>query len=234
MKWTVIFLFILSSSFLSAQDEDLQWLKTNQVDSLYREDQFYLGFTFNFLTQLPEAIEQSGFSGGLNFGFIRDMPINTRRNLALGLGLGFNINTFGQTLRINTGADDTQFFPISEDVNYDINRFNTHYIELPLELRWRSSDVDKNAFWRVYLGVHLGYLFHFKSNYSSQNQTLTSTDKSLLNPFTTSIKLTFGYGAINFMVNANLTPLFNDQQINSTGESINIQPIKAGLVFYFL
>lgn len=234
MKITLILLFILSSSFLSAQEEDLQWLKTNEVDSLYREDQFYLGFSFNFLTKLPDAIDQSGFSGGLNFGFIRDIPINKRRNLALGLGLGFNIDTFGQTLLIDSSADDIRFTPISEDVNYDINRFNTHYIDLPLELRWRSSDVDKIAFWRVYIGVHFGYLFHFKSKFSSQDQNLKSTDQSLLNPFSTSIKLTFGYGAINFMVNANLTPLFNDQQINSTGESINIQPIKAGLVFYFL
>ena len=227
-------LLLLNCLILSAQEDNLEWLKTEESDSLYREDQFYFGFTFNFLTRLPNEVEQSGFSGGLSLGFIRDIPVNKRRNLALGLGLGINLDTYGQTLLIDDSASSTSFTAIGEDSNYDINRFNTHIVEIPIELRWRSSDVNKYAFWRVYLGVDFGYLFHFKSNFTSQNQKLLSTDQSLLNSFSTNIKLTFGYGAINFSVKANLIPLFNDQQIDGSGESINIQPIKAGLVFFFL
>ena len=90
------------------------------VDSLYREDQFYLGFTYNILTDMPENLSSSGFSGGFHLGFIRDFPINERRNLAIGTGLGWSINTYGQTLFIGEepGKEQTIFQSLEElDVN---------------------------------------------------------------------------------------------------------------------
>jgi hypothetical protein len=232
MKFIGFFFLLFSFSSLLAQDE-LEWLKENKNDSLYREDQFYFGFSFIFLTELPSDVEQSGFSGGLMFGYIRDMPINKRRNLSIGLGLGFNLNTFGQSLKVNSNAGQDIFLPINPDRVYDVNRFSTNLVEVPLELRWRSSDIDKYAFWRVYFGVHFGYVFRFKSTFESVEEQYTITDVDALNSFRTSAKLTFGYGAINFFVNMSLTPVF-EGEIESTGERVSITPIKVGLVFFFL
>jgi hypothetical protein len=232
MKFIGFLLLLLSVSSLFAQDK-LEWLKENKNDSLYREDQFYFGFSFNFLTELPLDVDQSGFSGGLMFGYIRDMPINKRRNLSIGLGLGFNLNTFGQSLQVNSKAGQDIFLPINQDRNYDVNRFTTNLVEVPLELRWRSSDIDKYAFWRVYLGVQVGYVFRFKSTFESVEEQFTVTDVNALNSIRTSAKLTFGYGAINFFVNMSLIPVF-EGEVESTGERVSITPIKAGLVFFFL
>jgi hypothetical protein len=219
MKFIGFLLLLLSVSSLFAQDK-LEWLKENKNDSLYREDQFYFGFSFNFLTELPLDVDQSGFSGGLMFGYIRDMPINKRRNLSIGLGLGFNLNTFGQSLQVNSKAGQDIFLPINQDRNYDVNRFTTNLVEVPLELRWRSSDIDK-------------YVFRFKSTFESVEEQFTVTDVNALNSIRTSAKLTFGYGAINFFVNMSLIPVF-EGEVESTGERVSITPIKAGLVFFFL
>jgi hypothetical protein len=232
MKFIGFLSLLLSVSSLFAQDK-LEWLKENKNDSLYREDQFYFGFSFNFLTELPSDVDQSGFSGGLMFGYIRDMPINKRRNLSIGLGLGFNLNTFGQSLQVNSNAGQDIFLPINQDQNYDVNWFTTNLVEVPLELRWRSSDIDKYAFWRVYLGFQVGYVFRFKSTFKSVEKQYTVTDVNALNSFRTSAKLTFGYGAINFFVNISLIPVF-EGEVESTGERVSITPIKAGLVFFFL
>ncbi|AFU69220.1 TonB-dependent outer membrane porin [Psychroflexus torquis ATCC 700755] len=232
MKFIGFLSLLLSVSSLFAQDK-LEWLKENKNDSLYREDQFYFGFSFNFLTELPSGVDQSGFSGGLMFGYIRDMPINKRRNLSIGLGLGFNLNTFGQSLQVNSNAGQDIFLPINQDQNYDVNWFTTNLVEVPLELRWRSSDIDKYAFWRVYLGFQVGYVFRFKSTFKSVEEQYTVTDVNALNSFRTSAKLTFGYGAINFFVNMSLIPVF-EGEVESTGERVSITPIKAGLVFFFL
>src|SRR5690554_5476463 len=74
------------------------------VDSLYREDQFYFGFSYNPLVNVPEGVSLAAFSGGLELGFIRDMPINHRRNLAIGLGAGWAFDNFGNSLFI--GQDE--------------------------------------------------------------------------------------------------------------------------------
>src|SRR5690554_6874513 len=74
------------------------------VDSLYREDQFYFGFSYNPLINVPDGVSLAAFSGGLELGFIRDMPINTRRNLAIGVGAGWAFDNFGNSLFI--GQDE--------------------------------------------------------------------------------------------------------------------------------
>mgnify|MGYP000055189043 CR=1 FL=1 len=234
MKKLIYFcVFVCFVSLANAQDE-LSWLKNNENDSLYREDQFYFGFSFNFLTELPEAIEQSGFSGGLTFGFIRDMPINKRRNLSIGLGIGFNLNTYGQTLKISETENGQQTFePIDPTINYDSNRFTTNLIEVPLEFRWRSSDVGKLSFWRVYFGLKVGYVLSSKSVYKGPDERFDFRPINALNNFKTSATFTFGYGSVNFFVDASLNPVF-DAQITSTGEEVTIRPVKVGLVFFFL
>jgi len=39
------------------------------VDSLYREDQFYIGFTYNSLFNKPAEVSQNKFSSGFSGGF---------------------------------------------------------------------------------------------------------------------------------------------------------------------
>lgn len=232
MKIIYLSIFLCFYSITGAQD-NLSWLKENESDSLYREDQFYLGFSFNFLTDLPSEIEQSGFSGGLVFGFIRDMPFNERRNLSIGLGLGFNLNTFGQTLQISRVGDKDNFEPIDADLNYDTNRFTTNLIEVPVEFRWRSSDVGKLAFWRIYLGFKFGFVLTSKSVYRGPEESFSFRSLDGINELRTSATFTFGYGAVNFFVDASINPIF-DGVVDTRGEEVSIRPIKVGLVFFFL
>jgi hypothetical protein len=72
------------------------------ADSLYREDQIYVGVTYNALINLPNGVSQNSFSTGFNLGVIRDFPINKRRNVAIGLGLGYSVNLFNQNIKIGT------------------------------------------------------------------------------------------------------------------------------------
>ena len=72
---------------------------TTELDSLYREDQFYMSVTYNSLINLPDKVSQNSFSTGIHLGVIRDFPINKRRNLALALGLGYSFNSFNQNIK---------------------------------------------------------------------------------------------------------------------------------------
>ena len=233
MKLIFTCLFFVFTMFCKAQHQ-LDWLKDNKADSLYREDQFYAGFSFNFLTDLPQQVNQSGFSGGLIFGFIRDMPINKRRNVSIGLGLGFNLNTFGQTLKISRANSEDNFSVIGSEIEYDSNRFTTNLVEIPLELRWRTSDSSTFAFWRIYLGLNVGYVFQSKSIYQGPDESFEFSSPQGINNFRTSAKLTFGYGAVNFFVDASLTPIFDETKAEVLQKGVGINPIKVGLVFFFL
>lgn len=207
--------------------------ETIVIDSLYREDQFYFGFTFNLLNHLPKDISQSGFSGGLQLGFIRDMPVNDRRNLALGVGLGWSMNTYAQNLFIGENEAGESLFKTLKDIDYDTNRFSTYLIEAPIEFRWRSSTASRFDFWRVYAGVKLGYLYYFKSNFKQSGNQVVQTQVPEMNRFQAGVTLAVGYNKVNFYFYYSLTPFF-DGQMRPNGENIGVKTLKIGLLFYIL
>src|SRR5699024_5050001 len=124
--------------FAFAQMENTQTI----VDNKYREDQFYAGFSYAMLTKLPEDTKLRGLSGSLQIGFLRDFPLNKRRNIALAAGVGLNVNRYGQNVFIGKGNDSEVIYRIlgkEGPVKYSTNRLGTYIIELPLQLRWRTS-----------------------------------------------------------------------------------------------
>ena len=201
----------------------------------YREDQFYISLTYNLLANKPEGLSQSGFSSGSHIGFIRDFPINSKRTVALGLGLGYNLNSFNQNMLINkTDEGETEFIILDNtEINYIRNRFTTHLLEVPFELRWRDSDSKKYDFWRLYLGFKVGYVFAHGTKFKGDLGTVKFTDIQEFNDFQYGLTLSFGYNKWNAHMYYALNPIFdNSAEIGS--ESLDVRMVKFGLIFYIL
>lgn len=227
-----ILILLLCNQTVFSQDDVKE---SAVVDSLYREDQVYIGVTFNLLSNKPAGISQNGLSGSMQLGFIRDMPFNKRRNKAIGVGLGISIDTFNQDLFIGEGidGDTTLFSEISEDINVDKNRFTFYTLEFPIQYRWRTSTPTKYAFWRIHTGVQFGYIFRFKSTFISEGNEVNQTDIAELNRFQYGLTFAFGYGAFNFQAYYGISTLFNDDVIINE-QNVNLQVVRLGLQFYFL
>ena len=231
-------LLLVILPFLSfSQEEDEQYKIPDSVpftiDSLYREDQFYAGFHFNLITDKPSSVSQESFSGGINLGFIRDFPLNERRNVALGLGVGWSINTYGQNLFIGKDEDGSSIFRnLDGDINYSTNRFTTQLIEAPIEFRWRTSTPETYKFWRIYTGMRLGYVYHFRSRYRDADTEIIVNELSELDRFRLGATFTFGYNTFNFQFYYALNPFFKNAEV--TGEPLDLSTLKIGLTFYIL
>ncbi len=235
MRNRVLLLFFYASTFLSyGQEVDSENKMNLVVDSLYREDQFYFGTTFNLLFNRPETINQSGFSGGLHMGFLRDMPINKRRNVAVAVGLGYSLNVYNQNLFIDVeeSANEPNFRSLS-GVEYDRNRFTTHLAELPLEVRWRTSVPETHKFYRVYAGFKAGYLFSFRSNFKGPEAEVKRTNPASLDRIRLGATFAFGWNTFNFYFYYGLNPLFTDEATIEE-ESVGLNTAKIGLMFYIL
>ena len=214
-----------------------QSLSTRENEELYkdyREDQFYISITYNVLNNKIDPIAQTGFSPGVHFGFIRDMPINERRNVAIGLGLGLSANSYNQNLSIVNSGSEIEFAVFNERlVSVDKNRFSTYLIELPLEFRWRTSTPTKYSFWRIYAGMKIGYMFYNSAVLESSlgNQRLSNLD--VFNRFQYGLTFSAGLNTWNLHLNYNLSSLFNDDALlNDT--SLDLAALKIGLIFYIL
>lgn len=233
MKLSISFLILFLLAPLFGFTQDL--LSKQSVDSLYREDQIYLGITINFLNQKPKNVATESFVGGINIGFLRDMPINKRRNLAIAAGLGYAHNSYGHNLFV--GMDETgnsQFIILDNNAIYSKNRFETHEIELPIELRWRTSTPEDYKFWRVYGGVKLGYAFYLKSVFKeSRDAKLRFTSIDEFERLRYTAFLNFGYNTFNLQIQYTINSFFNKSALLE-GEPIDMTAIKLGFMFYIL
>lgn len=222
--------FILSGCSLLAQEKESPF--PSVTDSLYREDQFYLGVTYNLLNNKPSGVSQNKFSSGFHFGFIRDMPINKRRNKSIGVGLGLSFNSYNQNLLISENSKDVDFSVLGDDVNYSKNKFYTSVVELPIEFRWRTSTAKEYSFWRIYTGVKFGYVFSSSSKYQSEPENIRIKQIESFNTLQYGLTLSAGYSTWNFNLYYGLNPIFNATTVDNN--PIDMSDIKIGLMFYIL
>lgn len=116
MKHIVIgILILLGMQTGFAQEEVAQ---DTILDDKYREDQFYIGFTYNILQNRPSGISQNNLSNGLHIGVIRDFPINKKRNKAIGIGLGYSYNSYFHNLKAVETGNGIAYEAIGNDVSY--------------------------------------------------------------------------------------------------------------------
>ena len=219
----------------------LNFIGHTQIDSLkvtdqrYREDQFYISVTYNLLQNAPNGISQNGFSTGFHLGFIRDFPINKRRNKALGIGLGLSSNSYNQNMQILENNSVYSYSQVDESlVNLRKNKFTTYLIELPIEFRWRTSTLDNNKFWRIYPGVKLGYLLYNSSKLETDAGTFRVNQNPQFNSFQYGPTLSVGYGTWNFHCYYALNSIFSDEANFNGSSPIDLQFIKIGVIFYIL
>ncbi|TYC11407.1 PorT family protein [Bizionia gelidisalsuginis] len=210
------------------------FLREQIADSLYKEDQFYIGVTYNLLGKQPSGISQSGFSSGYHFGFIKDIPINKRRNSAIGVGLGVSINSFNQNLLITETTRGTMFSVLDRsETSYTKNKFSSYMLELPLEYRWRTSTSREYKFWRVYTGVKFGYVFANQTKFKGEPTNISLNNKDVFNEFQYGLTMSAGYNTWNFYIYYALNPIFN-ASAKLKGDTIDMNAIKIGLIFYIL
>ena len=198
----------------------------------YREDQFYIGVSYNILLNLPDGATQSNLSYGLQAGFIRDIPLNPQGTFAIGVGLGYGVNSYYSNLRAIQEEDGFRYEYLDGD-DYRRNKLETHIIEVPVEFRWRTSTRESYKFWRIYGGFKLGYVVGSRSKLVTESfkESFYNTDTE---NFRYGLMLNVGYNTFNFHVYYGLNPLFEDGVTDPNGQPLDMVPLRLGLMFYIL
>ncbi|PKQ46859.1 porin family protein [Confluentibacter flavum] len=230
MKGYLVLIGLIVCSYLEAQENN-----TKIVDSLYKEDQFYAGVTYNLIGNKPNDLSQNGFSLGFHAGFIKDMPINKDRNIAIGIGLGYSANSFNQNLLVvKDDLGNINYSIIDEsNVSFSRNKFSQHLIELPIEYRWRTSNPTDYNFWRIYAGFKIGYVFTNTAKFRGSLGEFKYNNIEDFNNFQYGLTVSMGYNTWNLYMYYALNPIFSsDAKLN--GETIDMNAIKIGLMFYVL
>ena len=219
MRLFVSLFFLHFISFVYSQKET-----ETIADSLFREDQFYASISYNILQKTPDNFNQYSFSTGLSAGFLRDFPISENRHWAIAPGIGYSFNDLKQNIDFSSISNGSE----TEIVK---SRILLHYIDLPLEIRWRNATPDSHKFWRIYGGFMASYLLNGKFKYEGSFGSGTENINDLLNKFQYATYLTFGFNTWNAYIHYGLNPFFFF--FKTTTEN-NVTTLKIGLIFYIL
>lgn len=223
-----LFLFFICYTMV-AQDT-LAYQK--KLDLKYREDQFYIGVTYNTFLNKPSGLTQKTFSPGINVGFLRDMPINKDRTVAFATGLGVSYQAYSQNLLVTETDGVYSYSIIESDVSYRKNKFTTINADLPIEFRWRTSTPQSHKFFRIYIGFKLSYLLYNESRFISNEGNNIVRNNPELNSLQYGVYLATGYNTWNFYAYYGINTLYNDVKIGNN--SLDVSLIHLGLQFYIL
>ena len=219
-----MFLVCINTICLFGQKDSLQ------LGDKYLEDQLYFGVTFNQLISQPDEVVGSGFSYGVNLGYIRDFSIVKSGKIALGLGVGYAFDSMKHGFKI---SDQNSITVIEVDPTLQSrNGFKLHTLEFPFEIRWRTSTANKYKFWRIYSGIKISYNFKNTIDYTTNSILTSYVNIERFNKVQYGLTFSAGYSAFNFNLYYGLTPLFKDADIGT--KSIGTKVIKLGMVFYIL
>ena len=225
MKHCIVALFLIISFSSVAQDS------LPAKTTTYKEDQWYSSLSFLFANESIQDFRFNGISQAFSVGFIRDIPLNADSNRALGFGLGYGISNYGSNLTLieETGSP-YEFNLIENTLLSSKNRLISHFFEVPIEYRWRTSTASSYSFWRIYTG----YVFRY--NFLSKTRPFTgdSTRLSEVNPFAHALKLSAGYNTWNIYIEYTLSPYFKKGIQTDMGVPLELNSIKVGLIFYVL
>ena len=221
-KQLILVLFFITSSVFSQKD-------SLQLGDRYFEDQVYLGVTYNQLFNQPTQVSGSGFSYGLNVGYLKDIPLIKSGKLALAIGMGYAYDSFSHGLKVSEINNETV---LEVDPTLSSNSLKVHALEFPLEFRWRTSTATTYKFWRVYTGIKLSYNLSNSFSYLSAGETFRYTNVDLFQKVQYGITLSAGYAAFNFNFYYGLTPLLKNATLGTS--EIDTKIMKIGLVFYIL
>ncbi len=228
----IILLFFFSASFaqktIPATVRDTVFF--TKIDSLYREDQFYFGITYNQLMNSPKGFSQEGISTGVHLGFLRDMPINKNRTVAIAIGAGISYNKYHTNMMVSeTGSERTYKFV---DANsFDRNKMEQVFVDFPIEFRWRNSTPESHKFWRVYAGFKVRYLALSKTKYVGQ-ETIRILNNDDFNKLQYGPSLSFGYNTWNFHAYYGVNPLLKNGSVPEG--RLEMKTLNIGLMFYIL
>ena len=203
------------------------WKVTSQKENLstkYREDQFYISFGLQLQQENISGFKQNGFSNNFQVGFVRDIPLNSKGQAAIGLGIGYAYNQLISNLHFESMGNNA-IFSIAEK---EENRQTFSSLIIPLSFRFRTSLPDKTDFWRVYGGLKYQIKFseHYHPFYGKP------FDSNFIRKNNTSIFLSMGYNTWNMFVESDLNSIYKSTAKLSDGSNLKLQTLKLGLIFF--
>jgi hypothetical protein len=178
-------------------------------------DQIIVNILSNTWLNSPSEIKLMPVSVGAEV-YMMSPIVGKNSSLSFAVGCGVGANNVHQNALPYDSLGVTYFKQIAGGYEYIKNKFTTAYIDVPIEIRFRTKPNIKKRNFKVSLGGKFGYMISNYIKYSGDDFRVSSKrnvkfkEYNLTNvlPYRYGVFLRVGYGKINGIINYTLSSLF--------------------------
>ncbi len=185
-------------------------------------------------TNKPDSLKVRWWNRGVNVYLMYDMQILNSKNVSFAPGIGISTtNVYHNSRLINN--DSVSFFRpienISDTLTWRKNKLSTTFVDVPLELRFRTNPNRFNKSFKLAIGARVGYMLSSKIKYKGELENepdeVFFKNKRLpnINNFKYGASIRVGYANFNVFAYYSLSTLFE----RNAGPGI--RPLSIGISF---
>ncbi len=198
-------IFLLVSTFsLFAQEGEKKEPRNKH------QDHMLIDFGYETFTSRPGFTNFQWYNNGLNIQLFYDKLFG-QSGFSGAIGVGFSTQSYysDAQIRRDTNASGLYSNWIKNPEPYNRNKVSTSWLEVPVELRYRSKIDDWGYRWKFSVGAKMGYLFDTHDKMVDKNNIKYKTYYFPdMNNLRFGLVARAGYGKINFTTFFSLTEFF--------------------------
>jgi hypothetical protein len=230
----IITLGMAITGFSEDKDEAKTFEETKAIVNKAK-DRLVIDLSVDMLFNKPDSLKVKVFSRGLNAYFMYDVVI-AKSHFSFAPGLGIGTNNYYINSSIVSDTNKTYTIPINKDIyDYKKNKISVAYVDIPVELRFRSKPNEKGTSWKLGAGFKAGINISNKWKYKGADLSADPTDVNKddvkwkqfnldnIQKFRYGVTLRGGYGMVNAFVYYSLSDLFKSGSVRLTPFSFGIQ-----------
>jgi len=234
-----ILLLLLLSIPMLAQDlaAPADTLKSKKQNT--SRDRLIFELSYDYWANKPNDISLKWYNRGIGTFVMYDFALYDD-NISVAPGVGISSNNYYHDAYISTDtSNNTVLLPIpstttsGRDVTYTRNKLSTTYVEIPVEIRFRTNPDKFNKQFKLALGIRAGYCLNAHSKYKGtdfisdgiRDIFRKELDLPNINQYRYGATVRIGYANFNLYGYYSLSTLFD------TNKGPGIQPFSVGISF---
>ena len=224
--------FILISILLGAVSTSFSQEQTGTKSEARNkhQDHMLVDFGYETFSSRPGFTDFQWYNNGLNIQFFYDQLFG-QSGFSGAVGIGFSTQSYYSNKQIR--RDTNHINPYSDwltpdHVPYDRNKVSTSWIEIPVELRFRTKLDDWGYRWKFSIGGKVGFLIDTHDKLVDRDgvkyKTYYFPD---MNKVRAGLVARVGYGKVNFSTFFSLTEFFvpgRGPEMKQIGISMSLVP----------
>ncbi|NNC94838.1 MAG: PorT family protein [Chitinophagales bacterium] len=227
MKAILFSFAVLISSMAFAQEEEVtEFTPATKKVTASNQDRIVLDFTFDNWKNDIDQLKTKWYSRGFGFAFMYDVRLKESK-FSVAPGIGFTSNSvFFDALLVDTGKAAFDYAAY-ETRNIKKSKFNTVFLEIPLELRFRANPDNPAKSFKFAIGFKAGLRIDAKTKIKEEIGTQTKVFKDKrwedAETFRAGPTVRMGYGPFNVIGFYSITNVFKK------GEGPEVTPWSIGI-----